>query len=93
MPGSCKPRQPDQQARRQDEFAGHLLRSAPDRPFNDARLWPTGDCRLSALLALNRLRSDLERQQFGVDFAYRNTRHQNRPLVIRSEFSLLAGLG
>jgi hypothetical protein len=56
-------------------------------------LWPTGDCRLSALLALNRLRSDLERQQFGVDFAYRNTRHQNRPLVIRSEFSLLAGLG
>jgi hypothetical protein len=38
-------------------------------------MWPTGDNRLSELLAPNRpVRSDLERQQSGVEFAYRSTR-------------------
>jgi hypothetical protein len=43
-------------------------------------LWPTGDGRLSELLAPNRpVRSGLERQQSGVDFANRGTRP--RPAV------------
>jgi hypothetical protein len=40
-------------------------------------LWPDGDGRLLERLAPNRsVRSDPERQQSGVDFAYRSTRHR-----------------
>jgi hypothetical protein len=55
--------------------------SAMELTFAIGRNWPTSDGQLSELLAPNRpVRSDLERQQSGTDFARRSTRR--RPTAV-----------
>ena len=56
--------------------------------FGYGRSWPTGGGPLSQMLAPNRpVRSVLERQQSGVDFVYRSTRHRPQPVVRAAEGS------
>jgi len=53
--------------------------------------WPTGGGRLSQMLAPNQpVRSGLERQQSGVDLAYRGTRPRPEAAVIKGQLTNIA---